>query len=148
MGDILVFLTGQDDIDAAVQLLTEETQNRRKNSSGAVDVEALPIVKNFGCVGVWCVLWFYHWGDSRIHSEYLSPSWRIFFLLYFGQSNPFFVTREAKGVGFSNFGLGCGGSCSLPLELESRTMQIIIIVIVIASRVAKNQSCCLKRSNY
>ncbi|KAK9936488.1 hypothetical protein M0R45_013328 [Rubus argutus] len=34
MGDILVFLTGQDDIDAAVQLLTEETQNRRKNSSG------------------------------------------------------------------------------------------------------------------
>ncbi|XP_024156526.1 probable pre-mRNA-splicing factor ATP-dependent RNA helicase DEAH9 isoform X2 [Rosa chinensis] len=34
MGDILVFLTGQDDIDAAVQLITEETQNRRKNSSG------------------------------------------------------------------------------------------------------------------
>nr|XP_011465801.1 PREDICTED: probable ATP-dependent RNA helicase DHX35 [Fragaria vesca subsp. vesca] len=34
MGDILVFLTGQDDIDAAVQLITEEAQNRRKNSSG------------------------------------------------------------------------------------------------------------------
>ncbi|XP_062013028.1 probable pre-mRNA-splicing factor ATP-dependent RNA helicase DEAH9 isoform X2 [Rosa rugosa] len=34
MGDILVFLTGQDDIDAAVQLITEETPNRRKNSSG------------------------------------------------------------------------------------------------------------------
>lgn len=35
MGDILVFLTGQDDIDAAVQLITEEAQNRGKNSSGA-----------------------------------------------------------------------------------------------------------------
>ncbi|KAM1045710.1 hypothetical protein ACFX2I_036584 [Malus domestica] len=34
MGDILVFLTGQDDIDAAVQLITEEAQNRGKNSSG------------------------------------------------------------------------------------------------------------------
>ncbi|PON57405.1 RNA helicase, ATP-dependent DEAH box [Trema orientale] len=34
MGDILVFLTGQDDIDAAVQLLTEEVQNRGKSSSG------------------------------------------------------------------------------------------------------------------
>lgn len=30
MGDILVFLTGQDDIDAAVQLLSEESQNGRK----------------------------------------------------------------------------------------------------------------------
>lgn len=30
MGDILVFLTGQDDIDAAVQLLTEEAQGSRK----------------------------------------------------------------------------------------------------------------------
>lgn len=59
MGDILVFLTGQDDIDAAVQLLTEETQNRRKNSSGAVDVEALPIIKNFGCVWVWVFDVFY-----------------------------------------------------------------------------------------
>ncbi|XP_068320129.1 probable pre-mRNA-splicing factor ATP-dependent RNA helicase DEAH9 isoform X2 [Pyrus communis] len=34
MGDILVFLTGQDDIDAAVQLITEEAQNRGNNSSG------------------------------------------------------------------------------------------------------------------
>lgn len=34
MGDILVFLTGQDDIDAAVKLLTEEVQNRGRNSSG------------------------------------------------------------------------------------------------------------------
>ena len=34
MGDILVFLTGQDDIDAAVQLLTEEVQNRGRNASG------------------------------------------------------------------------------------------------------------------
>ncbi|TQE01047.1 hypothetical protein C1H46_013324 [Malus baccata] len=34
MGDILVFLTGQDDIEAAVQLITEEAQNRGKNSSG------------------------------------------------------------------------------------------------------------------
>ncbi|XP_043690205.1 probable pre-mRNA-splicing factor ATP-dependent RNA helicase DEAH9 isoform X2 [Telopea speciosissima] len=33
MGDILVFLTGQDDIDAAVQLLTEEIHNQRKQSS-------------------------------------------------------------------------------------------------------------------
>ncbi|KAF5177538.1 RNA helicase, ATP-dependent DEAH box [Thalictrum thalictroides] len=36
MGDILVFLTGQDDIDSAVQLLTEEAQNLKKNSSGLV----------------------------------------------------------------------------------------------------------------
>lgn len=36
MGDILVFLTGQDDIDAAVQLITDEAQNRRKTSSGLV----------------------------------------------------------------------------------------------------------------
>ncbi|KAK1285300.1 putative pre-mRNA-splicing factor ATP-dependent RNA helicase [Acorus calamus] len=34
MGDILVFLTGQDDIDAAVQLLTENAQKRGKHSSG------------------------------------------------------------------------------------------------------------------
>ncbi|PIA30573.1 hypothetical protein AQUCO_05500107v1 [Aquilegia coerulea] len=36
IGDILVFLTGQDDIDSAVQLLTEEAQNLKKNSSGLV----------------------------------------------------------------------------------------------------------------
>ncbi|KAH7856408.1 hypothetical protein Vadar_000979 [Vaccinium darrowii] len=36
MGDILVFLTGQDDIDAAVRLLTEEAQSNRKSSSGLV----------------------------------------------------------------------------------------------------------------
>ncbi|KAF5944491.1 hypothetical protein HYC85_018568 [Camellia sinensis] len=36
MGDILVFLTGQDDIDTAVQLLTEEAQNNGKPSSGLV----------------------------------------------------------------------------------------------------------------
>ncbi|KAJ9136077.1 hypothetical protein P3X46_033189 [Hevea brasiliensis] len=36
-GDSLVFLTGQDDIDAAVQLLTEEAQaNGKKNSSGLI----------------------------------------------------------------------------------------------------------------
>ncbi|XP_051124983.1 probable pre-mRNA-splicing factor ATP-dependent RNA helicase DEAH9 [Andrographis paniculata] len=29
-GDILVFLTGQDDIDAAIQLLTEDSHNRKK----------------------------------------------------------------------------------------------------------------------
>ncbi|XP_030480109.1 probable pre-mRNA-splicing factor ATP-dependent RNA helicase DEAH9 isoform X2 [Cannabis sativa] len=34
MGDILVFLTGQDDIDSAVHLLHEDIQNRSKNSSG------------------------------------------------------------------------------------------------------------------
>ncbi|GFQ05352.1 probable ATP-dependent RNA helicase dhx35 [Phtheirospermum japonicum] len=30
MGDILVFLTGQDDIDAAIQLLTEDSDSRKK----------------------------------------------------------------------------------------------------------------------
>lgn len=38
MGDILVFLTGQDDIDAAVQLLSEEAQNSGKPSAGTSDV--------------------------------------------------------------------------------------------------------------
>ena len=38
MGDILVFLTGQDDIDTAVQLLTEEAQNIGKRSSGISDL--------------------------------------------------------------------------------------------------------------
>jgi ATP-dependent RNA helicase DDX35 len=37
MGDILVFLTGQDDIDAAIQLLNEEAQSNGKNSSGLND---------------------------------------------------------------------------------------------------------------
>lgn len=37
-GDILVFLTGQDDIDAAVQLLTEEARANGKNSSGAKNI--------------------------------------------------------------------------------------------------------------
>ncbi|CAN0845440.1 Probable pre-mRNA-splicing factor ATP-dependent RNA helicase DEAH9 [Linum grandiflorum] len=35
-GDILVFLTGQDDIDAAIQLLTEEVQSSGKKFSGLV----------------------------------------------------------------------------------------------------------------
>ncbi|XP_044494912.1 probable pre-mRNA-splicing factor ATP-dependent RNA helicase DEAH9 isoform X3 [Mangifera indica] len=35
-GDILVFLTGQDDIDTAVHLLTEEARTNRKNSSGLI----------------------------------------------------------------------------------------------------------------
>ncbi|XVE88150.1 hypothetical protein DITRI_Ditri19aG0045000 [Diplodiscus trichospermus] len=35
-GDILVFLTGQDDIDVAVKLLTEEAQSNGKNSSGFI----------------------------------------------------------------------------------------------------------------
>lgn len=35
-GDVLVFLTGQDDIDAAVHLFNEEIQNNRKHSSGLV----------------------------------------------------------------------------------------------------------------
>ncbi|KAL8151455.1 hypothetical protein V2J09_021263 [Rumex salicifolius] len=35
MGDILVFLTGQDDIDAAVQLLNEEVHNNRRKSLGS-----------------------------------------------------------------------------------------------------------------
>lgn len=33
-GDILVFLTGQDDIDAAVKLLREDTQDDRRRTSG------------------------------------------------------------------------------------------------------------------
>lgn len=33
MGDILVFLTGQDDIDAAIQLLTEEAQSSGKQGT-------------------------------------------------------------------------------------------------------------------
>lgn len=37
MGDILVFLTGEDDIDAAVRLLNEEVQNNGKHSSGSSD---------------------------------------------------------------------------------------------------------------
>ncbi|KAF7803364.1 putative pre-mRNA-splicing factor ATP-dependent RNA helicase DEAH9 [Senna tora] len=36
VGDILVFLTGQDDIDAAIQLLTEEARTNGKNSSGLI----------------------------------------------------------------------------------------------------------------
>ncbi|XXG66746.1 hypothetical protein AAC387_Pa06g0259 [Persea americana] len=36
MGDILVFLTGQDDIDAAVQLLNEDAQNRGRRPSGLI----------------------------------------------------------------------------------------------------------------
>ncbi|KAL0011233.1 hypothetical protein SO802_006341 [Lithocarpus litseifolius] len=36
MGDILVFLTGQDDIDTAVKLLNEEAQSNGKNSSGLI----------------------------------------------------------------------------------------------------------------
>lgn len=35
MGDILVFLTGQDDIDAAIQMLTEDSQSNRKK--GVID---------------------------------------------------------------------------------------------------------------
>ncbi|KAH9748944.1 putative pre-mRNA-splicing factor ATP-dependent RNA helicase DEAH9 [Citrus sinensis] len=35
-GDILVFLTGQDDIDATIQLLTEEARTSKKNSSGLI----------------------------------------------------------------------------------------------------------------
>ncbi|KAJ4828539.1 hypothetical protein Tsubulata_035963 [Turnera subulata] len=40
-GDILVFLTGQDDIDAAVQLISEEARASGKNSSGAKDIALL-----------------------------------------------------------------------------------------------------------
>ncbi|WVY95022.1 hypothetical protein V8G54_034110 [Vigna mungo] len=35
-GDVLVFLTGQDDIDAAVQLLTDQVQTTGKHSSGLI----------------------------------------------------------------------------------------------------------------
>lgn len=71
MGDILVFLTGQDDIDAAVQMITEEPQNRRKNSSGAEDVADLSILnkiiyfndqssKVLQCGRVLCILSCYY----------------------------------------------------------------------------------------
>lgn len=33
-GDILLFLTGQDDIDVAVKLINEEARSGGKNSSG------------------------------------------------------------------------------------------------------------------
>lgn len=33
MGDILVFLTGKDDIDAAMQLLAEDSHHRNQGSS-------------------------------------------------------------------------------------------------------------------
>lgn len=36
MGDILVFFTGQDDIDAAIRLLNEEAQSSGRNSSGLI----------------------------------------------------------------------------------------------------------------
>lgn len=36
MGDILVFLTGQDDIDAAVQLLNEDVQRHGRHSTGLI----------------------------------------------------------------------------------------------------------------
>ncbi|MED6145590.1 ATPdependent RNA helicase [Stylosanthes scabra] len=35
-GDILVFLTGQDDIDAAVQLIADEVQTSKKHTSGLI----------------------------------------------------------------------------------------------------------------
>lgn len=34
VGDILVFLTGQDDIDAAVQMLVEEARDKTSRFSG------------------------------------------------------------------------------------------------------------------
>ena len=37
MGDILVFLMGEDDINADVQLLNEEAQNNGKRFSGTYD---------------------------------------------------------------------------------------------------------------
>ncbi|EXB88539.1 hypothetical protein L484_008858 [Morus notabilis] len=44
MGDILVFLTGQDDIDAAVQMLNEEVQSRGRNSSEGISFRvAIPV---------------------------------------------------------------------------------------------------------
>ncbi|XP_059670344.1 probable pre-mRNA-splicing factor ATP-dependent RNA helicase DEAH9 isoform X3 [Cornus florida] len=46
MGDILVFLTGQDDIDAAVQLLTEEAQSNGKSASGLI---VLPLYLGLSC---------------------------------------------------------------------------------------------------
>ncbi|KAK3039917.1 hypothetical protein RJ639_027752 [Escallonia herrerae] len=46
MGDMLVFLTGQDDIDTAVQLLTEEAQKNGKPSS---DLMVLPLYSGLSC---------------------------------------------------------------------------------------------------
>lgn len=36
MGDILVFLTGQDDIDTMVQLLSEESANLNRKAPGLI----------------------------------------------------------------------------------------------------------------
>ncbi|XP_050287194.1 probable pre-mRNA-splicing factor ATP-dependent RNA helicase DEAH9 [Quercus robur] len=46
MGDILVFLTGQDDIDTAVKLLNEEAQSNGKKSSGLI---VLPLYSGLSC---------------------------------------------------------------------------------------------------
>jgi len=35
-GDILVFLTGQDDIDAAVQLIADDARDKGRHSSGSL----------------------------------------------------------------------------------------------------------------
>ena len=47
MGDILVFLTGQDDIDTAVKLLNEEAQSNGKKSSGSNDKEVMSRLCSF-----------------------------------------------------------------------------------------------------
>lgn len=52
-GDILVFLTGQDDIDTAVQLLSEETHisgNKHGNSSLHIEHITCPLPPFFLCV--------------------------------------------------------------------------------------------------
>ncbi|KAH1217918.1 putative pre-mRNA-splicing factor ATP-dependent RNA helicase DEAH9 [Glycine max] len=45
-GDVLVFLTGQDDIDASVQLLNDEVQTTGKHSSGLI---VLPLYSGLSC---------------------------------------------------------------------------------------------------
>lgn len=55
-GDILVFLTGQDDIDTAVQLLSEEThisRNKHGNSSLHIEHITWPLPPPFFCVCIY-----------------------------------------------------------------------------------------------
>jgi ATP-dependent RNA helicase DDX35 len=44
-GDILVFLTGQDDIDAAVKMLNEEIQHRGRHYLGCYSSDGYIIMK-------------------------------------------------------------------------------------------------------
>lgn len=63
-GDILVFLTGQDDIDTAVQLLSEETHiSRNKHGNSSLHIEhitwPLPPPLFFVCASIFIVVYIW-----------------------------------------------------------------------------------------